>query len=255
MATILDDSFKVIIYRGGTEDFPENSLEAIKDSLREFPNAIIELDLQLTKDDEVIVFHDFHLEDLTNGNGLVAEHTFYQLQELFLKNPDKTISQSKISTLANVLALFPQQNFVLDLHEKNSKLFEKVIEIVETNHFEKQVVLVCIKKGGIKELQKLRPHWTYVASPQETKRFILLSKIGLQSLAKTTTQIMFLPNKIGRLSILSNRGIRELHKRNVKVWTCDNFNPYQNVNSLTAMEKYRKMNINGIYTDNAKRLK
>lgn len=43
---------------------------------------MIELDVQLTLDGELVVFHDAALERCTNGSGLLREHTFGQLQAL-----------------------------------------------------------------------------------------------------------------------------------------------------------------------------
>ncbi|MFM8913606.1 MAG: glycerophosphodiester phosphodiesterase [Flammeovirgaceae bacterium] len=252
---ILDENFKIIVYRGGTEVFPENSIQAIENSLHELPNAIIELDLQITKDNEIVAFHDFQLEDLTNGQGLIAEHTLTEVQRFNLKNADKTISQFKVPKLIDIFTLFPNQCFVLDLHEYNLTLFEKVIAIVEAYSMENKVALVSMAKGAIRQFQKLRPTWTFVASPQETIKFILFNKIGLQIFATTTSKIMFLPNKLGIINILTKDSFKALHKRNIKVWTCNNFKPYENVNGLTDLEDYKQRNIDGIYTDNPKRLK
>jgi glycerophosphoryl diester phosphodiesterase len=255
MTTIFDDSFKIIVYRGGAELFPENSIEAIDNSIKENSSVVIEIDLQITKDKEIIAFHDFHLDDLTNGIGLVKDFQLLDLQKLFLKNPDKSTSTCKIVTLENIFDEFPNQCFVLDLHENNKALFEKVIEIVERKGRQRQIALVSIANGVTRELKKLRPNWIFVASPQETKKFIFANKIHLQKFIKITSQIIFLPDKLGKLSILNESTIRELHRRNIKVWTCKNFKPYQNVNRLTDLKNYQKMNVDGIYTDNPKHLK
>jgi glycerophosphoryl diester phosphodiesterase len=57
-------------------------------------NYAIECDVQLTKDNAVIVFHDDRLERLTNGVGLVKDKTLAELKLLNLK-----YSEEKIPTL------------------------------------------------------------------------------------------------------------------------------------------------------------
>lgn len=252
---ILDNNFKIIVYRGGTEVFPENSIQAIEYSLKELPDAMIELDIQITKDEEIVAFHDFHLDDLTDGKGLVSDYTFAELQQFNLKNPDTTISQIKIPTLSSIFTLFPNQRFVMDLHEMNITLFEKVISMVEAHSMEDKIVVASMAKGAISRMQELRPAWTFIASPQETKKFILLDKLGLQRFARITSKIMFLPSKLGVINILTASAIKELHNRNIKVWTCNNFKPYQNVNNSQDLESFRNWEVDGIYTDNPKRLK
>jgi glycerophosphoryl diester phosphodiesterase len=252
---MLDDNFKIIAYRGGTEIFPENSIEAIQESLKSYSDTIIEIDLQLTKDKVVISFHDFNLDSLTNGKGQVNNFTITELKMLFLKDRNGKISTvSKIPTLEEIFDNFPNKSFVLDLHENSKLLFDKVIEIVEKKKREKQIAIVSIVKGATDEFRKLRPSWTFIASPKETKKFIFASKIFLQKFARINSNIMFLPNKLGGLKILNSTAIKELKSRNIKVWTCNNFKPYENVNKLTDLKSLRELGVDGVYTDNPKNL-
>ena len=59
----------------------------------------IECDLQLTRDGEAVVFHDDHVERLTEGRGLVKEHTAAEMKQLTVRN-----SHDKVQTLAELLA-------------------------------------------------------------------------------------------------------------------------------------------------------
>lgn len=68
-------------HRGDRSSAPENTIPALQaalDSGMEF----VELDLQKTLDGEPVVIHDESLERTTNGAGLVAEHTWAELQQL-----------------------------------------------------------------------------------------------------------------------------------------------------------------------------
>ena len=59
----------------------------------------IECDLQLTKDGEAVVFHDEHLERLTEGHGMVKDLTAAEVKQLVIRN-----STDKVQTLAELLA-------------------------------------------------------------------------------------------------------------------------------------------------------
>ena len=50
-----------------TKDFPENSLEAIRSAI-EYGADGVEIDVQRTKDGELVVIHDEYLERLTGLN-------------------------------------------------------------------------------------------------------------------------------------------------------------------------------------------
>lgn len=81
-----------------SETVPENSLKA-------FQNAVengygIELDVQLSKDGEVMVFHDYTLNRMTERKGKLCDLTASELKTVSLKNTDQTIP-----TLSEVLTL------------------------------------------------------------------------------------------------------------------------------------------------------
>lgn len=59
----------------------------------------IECDLQLTKDGEAVVFHDEHLERLTEGSSMVKDLTAAEMRALTIRN-----SKDHVQTLAELLA-------------------------------------------------------------------------------------------------------------------------------------------------------
>ena len=77
---------------------PENSMPAFEGALQSGHG--FEFDIHLTKDDELVVFHDDTLERMTNGHGRVVEHTLEELRALRLLDTDE-----KIPTLREVLDL------------------------------------------------------------------------------------------------------------------------------------------------------
>ena len=98
---ILSQSFLSvpIAHRGlFNETFPENSIPAFYNAIKNgFP---IELDVQLTKDNKVVVFHDATLLRMTGEIGLIKNYTYENLQKLSLKN-----SNEKIPLLSEALSL------------------------------------------------------------------------------------------------------------------------------------------------------
>ncbi len=68
-------------HRGGAALAPENTLAAFDVAARLGADAI-ELDVQLTKDGELVVFHDTTTERITGVGGSVAERTIAQLHSL-----------------------------------------------------------------------------------------------------------------------------------------------------------------------------
>lgn len=74
-------------------DCPENSLKAIKKAVEH--GYGIELDVQLTKDNELVVFHDASLKRVCGVDGKVYEYTYDELKQMKLFNSNQTIPTFK----------------------------------------------------------------------------------------------------------------------------------------------------------------
>ncbi len=68
----------LVITRQGTVDTPENTLLSIKKAVDSGANAIW-LTLQLSKDNEIVLYRPADLQTLTNLKGPVAAYTVAQL--------------------------------------------------------------------------------------------------------------------------------------------------------------------------------
>ena len=70
-------------------DAPENSLAAFKKAVD--AGYGIELDVQLSKDDKLVVFHDATLKRMCGVDGNVWDYTLEELQQMKLANSQQTI--------------------------------------------------------------------------------------------------------------------------------------------------------------------
>lgn len=79
-------------------DAPENSMKAFKKAVD--AGFGMEMDIQLTKDGQMVVFHDFSLKRMCGVEGKVCEYTFDELQQFSLLK-----SEEKIPLFTEVLKL------------------------------------------------------------------------------------------------------------------------------------------------------
>ncbi|UGS36371.1 glycerophosphodiester phosphodiesterase family protein [Capillimicrobium parvum] len=70
-----------IAHQGGEDEFPSNTMYAFKQAMKVGAD-MLELDVGVTKDDQVIVMHDTTLDRTTNGTGTIASHTLAQIRRL-----------------------------------------------------------------------------------------------------------------------------------------------------------------------------
>ncbi len=84
----LDTTF--IAHRGFfNESAPENSLESFNRAIKR--NFAVELDVQVLKDDTLVVFHDDSLLRLTGYNKLIKDVTYEEIKHLKLLETDESI--------------------------------------------------------------------------------------------------------------------------------------------------------------------
>lgn len=114
----------IIAHRGihNNKDIPENSLTAFKLALEK--NYAIELDIQLTSDNKLVVFHDYDLKRLSKKNNIIQKTTYNELKQINLLN-----TKEKIPTLQEVLKLV-NSKVLLDIEIKNTNRIEKTCKIL-----------------------------------------------------------------------------------------------------------------------------
>lgn len=69
----------IIAHRGSSSAAPENTIAAFDVAVEQGADYI-ELDVQMTMDQHVVVIHDDTVDRTTNGNGLVKSYTLDQLK-------------------------------------------------------------------------------------------------------------------------------------------------------------------------------
>jgi glycerophosphoryl diester phosphodiesterase len=151
----------ILAHRGGCLIAPENSLAAFKKAA-ELGVHGFEIDIRLTKDEEIIVFHDEYVDRTTDGTGRVADLTLSQLklhdlgfhyvneqQEYEYRGKGETVV-----TLRELFEEFPQMLINIDMKDSPdtyegslipSKLWRLIEElgtqnrVVVTSFFDEQI--------------------------------------------------------------------------------------------------------------------
>jgi glycerophosphoryl diester phosphodiesterase len=95
---------RLAAHRGGARLWPENSLRAFRESLA-LGVDLLELDVHLSADGQVVVIHDATLDRTTDGRGGVGERTAAELARIRLRDPDGVLTDERLPTLEDVLAV------------------------------------------------------------------------------------------------------------------------------------------------------
>lgn len=153
---------EIYAHRGCSGEYPENTMAAFEAAC-EIGADGIELDVQMTKDGEVVVIHDERIDRTTNGIGFVQDFRYKQLK-LFDAGSwfHSRYSRETIPSLQDVLDLVkkkrPQMKVNIEL--KNDvfpyeALEEKVLHCVHQSGMAESVILSSFQfksMGKIREL-------------------------------------------------------------------------------------------------------
>lgn len=140
----------IIAHRGvhNNKNIPENSLLAFKEAINK--NYAIEFDIEITKDDKLIIHHDDNLSRMTGVFKNVEDMTLDEIRNLKLLG-----TSEKIPTFKELLDLVSGKVF-LDIEIKSTKKVKKVVELVlkELEDYNGSFQLKSFSPLIVKELKK-----------------------------------------------------------------------------------------------------
>jgi len=93
----------LIAHRGANHLAPENSLAAFRIA-QEQGADVLETDLHVTRDGEIVLFHDHTLQRMSDGTGPLFAQSLHELKQWRLRGPDGALTDERIPTLIELLA-------------------------------------------------------------------------------------------------------------------------------------------------------
>ena len=107
----------------------------------------IELDVQLTKDGEVVIIHDEYLDDLTDFTGNVRDYTLRRVKKLTMRaeNGRKSTASSQFRPLRNT-AMASGNSLITNVEIKSSvyyyeELEKKTMELIERFGLKERIII------------------------------------------------------------------------------------------------------------------
>ncbi|OYT28338.1 MAG: glycerophosphodiester phosphodiesterase [Thermofilum sp. ex4484_79] len=135
-------------HRGAPDEAPENTLTSFKKAI-EIGVDYIELDVRMTRDNQLVVIHDETVDRTTNGTGNVSSYTLNELKELDAGSWfSKEFRGEKIPTLREALELI-DNNCIVEIELKEDNLEEKVGLLLEELGMTGNVIVSSFNKQRI----------------------------------------------------------------------------------------------------------
>ena len=160
MKPIIDKTL-VFAHRGASAYEPDNTIEAFELAHKMGADGI-ELDVHLTADGEVVIFHDNTLDRATNGRGSIPEYTLAELKAIdvgygFFRGQRKGY---KIATLDEVYELVSPLDMIVNVEIKaNVPEIVKACDTIAKRHkMSEKIIYSCFNHYQIRRVKEEIPN-------------------------------------------------------------------------------------------------
>lgn len=207
---------KIIAHRGASFNAPENTLESVLLSWEQNADAV-EIDVMLTKDNRIVVFHDEDTARMTGEAGVLKDKTWQQIQRLKINT--KGI-KTHIPLLSDILPTIPADKFLVVELKCGPDIVVPLRKLIDEFKIKSQnVQFISLNE---KTLQK-----TLQAFPgYETQRVFefLNKKPDINYLLTYAEQTSFTGIDLEMGNYLTKDFIQQVHalRKKIYVWTVDN---------------------------------
>ncbi|MBU0928619.1 MAG: glycerophosphodiester phosphodiesterase [Spirochaetes bacterium] len=164
---------RIFAHRGYSAAFPENTALAFREALKTGCHGI-EMDVQLTRDGELVVIHDETVDRTTDGSGRVRDLSLEELRRLDASAGfGNALGKNPIPTLDEYLDIVETSDVVINIELKNGTfaypgLAERVARAVSErglsrraifSSFNHQSLLACKRISPDSELAFIESSW------------------------------------------------------------------------------------------------
>lgn len=153
---------KVYGHRGYSGKYPENTMLAFQKAVEVGADGI-ELDVQLSKDGELVVIHDETLDRTTDGKGWVKDYTLAELKKFDAgKIKDGKWGFQEIPSFDEYCRWFKDQDIITNIELKTSIIYypeieEKTAAMIRKYGLEDKVIFSSFNHLSIVRMKQLLP--------------------------------------------------------------------------------------------------
>lgn len=231
-----------LAHRGFSGKYPENTLLAFHQAYLAGADGV-ELDVQLTSDGEVVIFHDESIDRMTNGSGVLSEMTLEDVRAFIVSSPSyKGLPDQKILTLQDYLNWVEDKDFItnIELKSKDGKdigLEKKVLDLIASFQVEERIILSSFHHSTMSRIK---------AQNQSVKTGLLVPGCDktIIDMAKQIGMDYIHPHALSLTEDLIDYAVGQ--GLEINTWT---------VNEIADLEKVTVPGIHAIITDYPDRLK
>jgi glycerophosphoryl diester phosphodiesterase len=239
-------------HRGCAGTHPENTLEAFA-AAAAIGIQYLELDIHMTRDGEIVVSHDDHLERTCGRAGVIREMTYAELAaadagRMFSLDGanfpfrDKGI---RVPRLAEVLAAFPKLPIEIEVKQIAPSVVVPMLDVIDRAGMRRSVFVASEHQQPLDEVRMLAPGIPTNFSYLESGGFF--QAIVSRDNYRPPGDALQIPRSYESWQLVTPDSVEFAHRigLEVHVWT---------VNEEAEMEELLDMGVDGLISDYPRRL-
>jgi len=143
---------KTFAHRGYSGAYPENTMIAYKKAVEECKCDGIELDVHLSKDDELVLIHDELVDRTTNSTGYIKDKTIDEIKEI---NANYIFDKvHRIPTLDEYFEYIQDKEIITNIEIKTNLIYykdieEKVINKIKRYNLSDRIILSSFNHSSV----------------------------------------------------------------------------------------------------------
>lgn len=223
-------------HRGASGYAPENTMISFEKAIEQGADGI-ELDVQLTKDNKIVVIHDEKIDRTSDGKGYVRDYTLKELRKYNYNATYTKVKHAEIPLLEDVYELFSSKNMTINVELKTGIFFypeieEKLLALTKQYKLEDRVLYSSFNHYSCTKIHELNPdaYIGFLCSDGMIDTAIYAKKYGANAIHPSRHSLQYPKYMINA----KNCNI------DVNAWT---------INTTEQMEYACKMGVNAIITN------
>ncbi|NRA04492.1 MAG: glycerophosphodiester phosphodiesterase [Myxococcales bacterium] len=241
-------------HRGASGECPENTLPAF-DRAWQTGVPFLEMDCHATRDGEIVVHHDAHVDRLSDGTGPIAEFLWKDLARFDAGYRFTADGRSfpfrgcgvRIPLLADVIERYPEARINLEIKQADPPIAERVVGLIRELGAAERMLLASEQDAVIASIRALDPGTASGSSLRDAVNFFAALDGGRIAGFEPMGQALQIPPRFGERELVTEQSVAAAHRLGllVHVWT---------VNDADEMRRLLDLGVDGIMSDFPDRL-
>jgi glycerophosphoryl diester phosphodiesterase len=228
----------LLAHRGDLAHAPENTLPAFQQAIQKGADGV-ELDVKLTRDGHVVVFHDMSVNRTTNGTGKLASLTLEMIRSLDAGSWfHEKFKGTQVPLLEEVFETIGSEKLInielTNYSTPRDELVNSVCDLIKRHGNQDQIIFSSFFASNLKRAGQQMPE-----IPRALLAMPGFAGIWARSFGFTFGEYQALHPHISNVSREQVQRVHRL-KRRVHVWTA---------NKPEEIKRLKEWGVDGIFTD------